>query len=197
MGGEVKLNNRYFILRHGQTIHQIEKPGITYFWPEDKPPASLTDLGKKQIKNVAEKLKGKKFDLIFSSDVLRTRQTAEIVAKELGLKVKTDPRLRDINWGIYQGKPMKEAWAYYEHQMEKRFEKAPPGGESWLELQKRMVNFLEEIEKIYRDKNILIVSHGDSLWLLDSWAKGLTYKKMIKDRKNGCPMKIGTLKKLN
>jgi isoleucyl-tRNA synthetase len=191
-----KFKNKYFILRHGQSRHQIEKPDIIYFWPEDKPPAGLTDLGRKQIKEKANLLKGK-INLIFSSDVLRTKQTAEIVARESGLEVKTDPRLRDINWGTYQGKPMKEAWAYYDHQMERKFEKAPPEGESWSEVQKRMVDFLKEIEKNYQDKNILIVSHGDPLWLLDGWVKELTYKEMLKDRKSGCPIKIGELKGLN
>jgi broad specificity phosphatase PhoE len=193
----VRLKNKYFILRHGETHHQIEKPDIVYFWPEDKPPASLTKNGQEQIKKVTHYLKNQKIDLIFSSDVLRTRQTAEIIAKELDLEVKEDLRLRDVNWGIYQGKLMKEAWAFYNHKMEEKFRKAPPQGESWLDVQKRMVDFLKETEGKYNQKTILIVSHGDPLWLLDSWVQGLNKEEMLKERKSGCPIKIGDLKELN
>ena len=193
----VKLKNKYFILRHGESTHQIEKPDTVYHWPEDKPPAPLTDTGRNQIKEKARYLKNKKIDLIFSSDVLRTRQTAEIVAKELGLEVKRDVRLRDINWGIYQGKPMKGAWAYYKHNMEERFRKASPGGESWSEVQQRMIEFIKEVERKYNQKNILIVSHGDPLWLLESWFQGLSKQELLKQRREGCPIKIGDLKELN
>jgi len=193
----VKLRNKYFILRHGQSTHQIEKPGVVYYWPEDKPPANLTNTGRKQIQERVKRLKGKKIDLIFSSDALRTRQTAEIVAKELGLGVKFDQRLRDVNWGVFQGKPMKEAWDYYKHNIEEKFKKAPPEGDSWRDVRKKIVNFIKEIEGKYEGKNILIVSHGDPLWLLDNWVRGLDEKESLKDRKPGCPIKIGELKELN
>jgi len=193
----VKLKNKYFLLRHGETIHQIEKSDTVYYWPEDNPPAALTEKGRSQIKEKTQYLKDKKIDLIFSSDVLRARQTAKIVAKELGLEVGQDLRLRDINWGVYQGKSHQEAWGYYQHNMEEKFEKAPPEGESWLEVQKRMVDFIKEIEEKYNQKTILIVSHGDPLWLLESWTRELNKKEMLEERKGGCPIKLGDLKELN
>lgn len=191
-----KLKNKYFILRHGETIHQIKKPEIVYFWPEDKPPATLTRRGRKQIEKRTKQLKNKAIDLIFSSDILRTCQTADIVAKELGLEINFDKRLRDINWGTLQGKPGKEAWAYYQN-MEERFKKAPQKGESWLDCQRRVADFIKEVDKKYNKKTILIISHGDPLWLLDSWVRKLSQKEMLKERKPGCPIKIADLKNLN
>lgn len=209
-----KLKNKYFILRHGETTHQTKKSGVIYCWPEDKPPASLTKKGRKQIEKRAQELKNKKFaetsscltprstswssaiDFIFSSDIFRTRQTAGIVVKELGLRANFDKRLRDINWGAFQGKPGKEAWAYYKN-MKERFKKAPKKGESWLDCQKRMIDFIKEVDKKYNKKTILIISHGDPLWLLDSWVRKLSQKEMLKERKWGCPIKIADLKKLN
>lgn len=192
-----KLKNKYFILRHGETIHQTEKPGIVYYWPEDKPPASLTKVGRGQIKEKAKQLKDKKINLIFFSDVLRTTQTAEIVAKELGLKGQPDKRLRDTNLGVFQGKNYKEAWGFFDHNMEERLKKAPPKGESWADVKGRMINFIKDIDRKYNKKNILIISHGDPLWFLDSWARGLDNKETLKDRKEGCPIKIADLKKIN
>ena len=59
----MKLKNNYFILRHGQTIHQTKKRGIVYGWPDDEPPCGLTKFGKEQIKKAAQKLKKKNIDL--------------------------------------------------------------------------------------------------------------------------------------
>lgn len=191
------LRNKYFILRHGESTHQVEKPNIVYYWPEDNPPAPLTKKGRELIKKRAKSLKNKNISLILSSDAQRTKETANIVAQELGLKVHHDKRLRDINWGIYQGKSTKEAWEHYYHNMEEKFEKAPPRGESWGQLKERMIDFVQDIDKKYKGKKILIVSHGDPLWLLDSWARGLEKKEALKERKSGCPIKIGDLKELN
>jgi len=192
-----KLKNKYFILRHGQSTHQTKKPRIVYFWPEDRPPASLTRKGYNQIKKAAQNLKKKKIDLIFSSDVLRTRQTAEIVAKELDIKVITDKRLRDKNWGIFQGKPKRKVWDYYHHNLKEAFKKAPPKGESWRDVKNRIIDFIKDIEKKYTRKNILIVSHGDPLWLLEGWMRGLSQNQLLAQKLTDGTIKTGELRQLN
>ena len=191
-----ELKNKYFLLRHGQTTHQVEDLKTIYFWPDGNPPYALTELGKSQIQDKAFQLKDKNIDLIFSSDILRTKQTAEIVAQELGLKSKFDQRLRDTNWGVFQGKSMEQAWAFYNHNMEKKFTIAPSEGESWHNVKTRVIGLLKEIEKKYNQKNILIVSHGDPLWLLEDWINELNEEESLKRRKNGCPMKMGDLKEI-
>lgn len=178
------MRNKYILLRHGETIYQTKKKAFLYSWPE-KTPTRLTKEGEKQIKSVAKKLKDKKIDLIYSSDFFRTRQTAEIVAKELSLKIKFDKQLRDINWGIYQDGPQ-EIYRQIFSTKKQRFSKRPPKGESWRDVKKRMVNFFKKIEKKHKEKTILIVSHGDPIWLLFGTLKGLNEeglleKKHIKD----------------
>lgn len=171
------MNNQYFILRHGETIHQTKKKNMTYPWPE-KSPIKLTKRGQKQIREKAKRLKKRKIDLIYSSDVFRTRQAAEIVAKELGLKVIFDKRLWDINLGIYQDRPKKEFYQDFPNPKE-RFYKKPEKGESWSDVKKRIISFIKEIEKKHRDKTILIVSHGDPLWLLEGAVKGMTNQELL------------------
>jgi broad specificity phosphatase PhoE len=193
----MELKNKYILLRHGQTIHQTQKKNIVYGWPDDNPPCGLTKKGREQIKEAAKKLKNEKIDLIFSSDALRTKETAEIVAKELGLAtINYDARLRDINWGIYQGKTKFEAWAYYKNPQSK-FKKAPPQGESWNDCLKRVTDFLKELEQKYSGKTILIVSHGDPLWLLEGWFQGKTQKQLLLQKFTGNTIKTGEIRKLN
>ncbi|MBZ9578697.1 class I tRNA ligase family protein, partial [Patescibacteria group bacterium] len=170
--------NKYFILRHGKTTYQTGKKKTIYDWPGTSS-FPLTKKGKKKIAKLTKKLKKKNIDLIYSSDALRTRQTANIVAKELGLKVNFDPRLRDINLGIYQRHKTEEFKRDFPVSLE-RFSKKPKKGENWTEVRKRIVSFIKDIDKKHEGKTILIVSHGDPLWLLDGATKGLKNQEFFK-----------------
>ena len=169
----MKLKNKYFLLRHGQTPYQRDedKKGVLYPSPEN-PPVEITGEGKKQIGEAAEILKDKKIDLIFSSDFFRTQQSAGIVSKELGLEVNLDKRLRDLNIGDFHGGPKERYQSYFSDKKEK-FVKRPPNGENWNDVRKRMLGFLNDTEGKYENRNILVVSHGDPLWLLAGIVKGL------------------------
>jgi len=182
-----RLKNHYFLLRHGETIYQTEKKGTIYpsYWPERKP-IPLTKRGEKKIRTVAKKLKKETIDALYASDFFRTRQTAEIVAKELGLKAHYDKRIREINFGIYRGRPKKELLHDFPNYKNK-FSLRPKGGESRNDVKKRMSNFIRDIEKNYRNKTLLIISHGDPLWLLIGILKGLSNEEMLKKRKSMYP----------
>lgn len=181
----MKLKNKYFILRHGQTAYQTEKRNlIIYPWPEISP-IKLTKKGREQVKKAVKILSGKKIDLIFASDFFRTRQTAKIAAEKIKRKIHLDKRLRDIDLGIFKGKTKAEFYRDFPiSSSQKRFHQKPPGGESWFDCRKRMLNFLMYINKKYKGKNILIISHGDPLWLLEGAIKGWSFKKMIEMKKN-------------
>lgn len=172
------MRNKYFLLRHGEAV--INKKDILSSWPE-KNPSPLTKRGKKQIEILAKKLKKKKIDLIFSSDLLRSRQTAEIIDEELGLKTRYDKRLRENNFGIFNGKTAAEFREFFVDPA-KRFWLSPPKGENYTEIRKRMWNFLKEIDKKYKNKIILIISHGDPIWLLIGKIKGLTNKELLEEK---------------
>ena len=190
-----KLKNQYFILRHGQTTQQTKKEKFTYKWP-DAPSVKLTKKGKKQIEIAAKKLKKDKIDLIYSSDIYRTQQTAKIVANELGLKINFNKRLRDINLGIYHGRPKKEFYRDFPS-LSKRFHLKPKKGESWDDVKKRLLNFLKEIDKKHKNKKILIVSHGDPLWIFEGIIKGWPNRKLLKELFKGKYIKVGELRKMN
>jgi isoleucyl-tRNA synthetase len=216
--------NQYYILRHGQTIHQTKKKEWIYPWPEKKP-ILLTLKGRAQIKKAAEELKNKKIDLIYSSDINRARQTAEIVAKELGVhpvksakggarpvkseelfnrgkqfnrvKIIFDKRLRDINLGIYHGRSKKEDfYRDFPKTVESIYGRKPPRGENWGEVRKRMVDCLSDIDKKHQQKTILIVSHGDPLWLLRGAVEGLDDKELLDIKIKGTDIKTGEWKKI-
>jgi len=177
------MRNNYFILRHGQTVYQAEEKGITYPWPEPSP-ILLTEEGKKGVEKSAKELKKKKIDVIYSSDIPRVRQTAGIVSEEIGKEIIFEPKLRDIDHGIFKGRPQEEYQLFFSEPKEKLY-KRPPQGESWNDVKERMLGFLKEIDQKYKNKKILIVSHKGPLWFLEVALKELSDEKVLELKEKG------------
>ena len=122
--------------------------------------------------------KGVAFDIIISSDFLRAKQTAKLAQKYLKVKqVLFDKRLREIDIGIFEGKRPEKYHNYFSSLLEK-FYKAPPQGESLLDVKKRVMALLKDLERKYQNKKILIVGHEYPLWILFGASKGLDDKKI-------------------
>ena len=136
------MNNTYFILRHGKA--KSNKEQFVSSWP-DKTYNPLIEKGRKQLKKIIPRLKRENIDLIFSSDLLRCRQTAKLVAKELDLKIKFDKRLREHNFGIFNGASVRK-WVNFmiSHN---RFRVRPQKGENWTDIKKEQEVFLRKSRK--------------------------------------------------
>lgn len=174
----LNLRNTYFILRHGETIYQTAKNKILYPLVE-KHRIKLTQKGELNVQKAAKLLEKEEIDIIYSSDSYRTYQTASIVAGRLEIeKINLDKRLRDINLGIYHGRKKEELYGDFPDSL-KRFKKGPKRGESWNDLKGRMKRFLRCVDKLYKNKNILIVGHGDPLWMLEGVVKKMTNQELL------------------
>ncbi len=187
------MNNTYFILRHGETPYQLKKEKIIYPWPEPSP-IFLTKRGEKQIQEAGEQLKDKNIDLIFSSDITRTKQTSEIISRKINIKPIFDIRLREINYGDYKGKLIKDYRADFPS-LKQRFFERPENGESRLDVKKRLLDFFNEINEKYKNKNILIISHQGTLHILDRALIGIKDENLLVENKT-FPLKVGEFKKL-
>jgi len=190
----MKLNNKYYILRHGEAVSNVRS--VVSSSPE-KFENPLTDKGKRQIIQVAQKLKGKGIDLIFSSDLLRAKQTAEIIAKALKIAQKFDKRLREIGFGNFNGKPLVNFQRQFKNERE-RITKSVLKSETYEKVSKRMSGFLEDIDIKYKDKNILIVSHESPLWILRAKINKIPLLQSLKKaKKEGKRIHNGQVKELN
>lgn len=172
----MKLKNKYYIIRHGQALSNVK--ALCSCWPE-KFNNPLTKIGRETIKESALNLKDKNIDLIFVSPLLRTEQTAAIVGKVLKIKPKTDKRLREMGFGIYNNKSLEAMWKSFKGE-EERVRKGPLKGENYPQILERMISFLKDIDKKYTGKTILLVSHEGPLFLLEGKVKGLSFKETIK-----------------
>ena len=165
-----RSSNGYWIMRHGQAESNVRS--ICSTDPERQKENHLTETGREAALASAKELKDAGIELVIASPFTRTRETVEIVAKELGLSASQiifDDRLREIAVGALDGASVEEYRAFYASDAE-RFTKAPEGGETLADVKRRVGSLLYELETRYHATRILIVSHGDSLLMLQAAA---------------------------
>lgn len=175
-----KSGNKYFLMRHGEA--QSNVGNFTSSSYKDK--VHLTEKGKGQIAESSAKLKDEKIDMIFASDFMRTKETAILLAKQIGFSednIIFDKRLREIDTGDFAGKANGEYHAYFSS-IEEKFVKSAPNGESLQDLKKRVMEFMYEIEEKYKDKKIVIVTHEYAVWMLWTGMMGWSNKVSAKDK---------------
>lgn len=166
-------------MRHGQAVSNVKD--IISCWPE-KFKNPLTKAGRAMAEATAKKLVDKNIDLIFCSPLLRTRQTAEIVGKKLKIKAKIEKRFREQNVGVFNGGPLEDVNKFFGERAPKRFSLRPKKGETYFEMIKRMTGGLKDIDKKYKGKNILIVSHELPIMLLEARVREITREEFYQKR---------------
>lgn len=162
-----KLKNNYILMRHGEATHNIS--GIISCQPETEENRShLTLWGKTQIHEAGKKLQELKVNRIVRSPMYRLEETAEILREYLGnIPEEVDERLKEIDLSSYNCGLVTDYDKNFSNQLERFHSKAPQGGETLEELQKRMVETIEDLEKKFDGETILVLSHGDPLWMLE------------------------------
>jgi len=171
----MKLNNKYYLLRHGEALSNVRQ--VTSSWPEtfENP---LTEKGREQVQTAAKELEGKHIEMIFASDLLRTKQTAGIVGQILNVVPKLDIRLRETGFGELNGKPAEEL--LYGIYIRERAKGSVQNNEPYENILRRLMEFFEEINSSYSSKNILIISHQAPLWVLENWIRGKSVEEAVK-----------------
>ena len=172
-----KSGNAYFVVRHGEADNNVK----AVINSDSRSEIHLTDKGREQGEKAGECLKAEKIDIIFSSPFARAEETAAIVAEKIGIKsedIIIDNRLSESNTGTFDGKAICEYVNYFSS-FEERFVKNPPQGENYTTVKKRITDFIYDIEKHYKDKNILIVTHDSPAWLLSAAVPGMNEKEAL------------------
>lgn len=155
-----KYNNcTIYIVRHGQTDWNLN--GLTQ-GEEDIP---LNATGIEQAQALRKELDGIKFDVVFSSDLIRAKRTAEIITLEQKLEIETTKLLQERRYGKLNGQPYEklkkfnEIWATLSKK-ERATYKPYDGYETDDEAVSRFITYLREIAVVQPGKIILVVSHG-------------------------------------
>lgn len=149
--------SKVYLIRHGEVAWNSEN---AYVGATDLP---LNEHGREQAERLADALKSKEISAVYSSDLSRARETAEIVAGRLGLEVHTDSALREVNYGEWEGLSENEIAArypdVYAEWRENPMDIQIPGGESFGELVTRALPAFQRIVETHNDHQIAIVAH--------------------------------------
>ena len=153
---------KIYVTRHGQTDWNVQ--GKT----QGRADIELNEVGIKQAKQTKEELKNVDIDLIICSPLKRAKQTAEIINEGRNIQIIFDNQIIERNFGEFEGKKIKfdEFWDYNAHP---RYQRA----ETIQEIISRISNFLDKIKEEYKDKNVLLVTHGGVSIAINCYFKGI------------------------
>lgn len=178
---KTRSTNTFFIMRHGEAESNVENIMSSSLDDENH----MTQKGEKQVTEAVSELEKRGIDVVYVSPFMRTQETADLIEEELGdVEVVTDDRLGEVDAGDFDGKPLAEFHSQFAD-TDELLEKKSAGGESLLDVRRRMGDFLYEVDDELEDKNALIVSHSGPLWMLSAAAEGADRsdtKKMYEDR---------------
>ncbi len=153
---------RVFLVRHGQTE-----------WNDQKRVQGHTDVhldsrGKEQASLLGEALSKEGIERILTSDLMRAKDTAEIVGLRIGLPIELSSKLRERSFGEWEGFTYEVFTGRFGELTSSSDQDphsvAPPGGESLMDLRQRLKEVAEDIVK--RQKSTLVVSHGGACGIL-------------------------------
>ena len=161
---------------HGTTTDNEQKLATGWL------PGELSPLGITQTHDLEKVVREQFYDVAICSDLHRAIQTAEIIFSE-DTVLRKDERLREANYGDWNGKPA----ALFKDHMEDYIDKPFPNGESYRDVEARMRSLCEDIKTKYDGQHIALVAHQAPQLALDVILGGKTWKQAIAEdwRKTG------------
>ena len=160
------------LARHGETDWNRE---LRWQGHADPP---LNALGRQQARALAASLAGLPIAAVYSSDLLRASETAEIVAGRLEVPLHLDAGLRELDVGSWQGQTLAELEARHAEAVarwEGSGEHGWEGGERHEEMATRVLEAIRSIAAGHVGEEVLVVSHGGPMRALKAFAAGLDY----------------------
>jgi len=147
----------FYLVRHGESAWNAEN---RLCGRSDIP---LSEAGRRQAKRLAERLKTVPFEAFYTSPLGRAFETARLIAEVVGLEPVPDQRLMELDYGQWEGRSLSDimendsrafrAWDAKPAQL------APPGGETGLAAQQRVVSFLDSLPPKHQQGRVLVTFH--------------------------------------
>jgi broad specificity phosphatase PhoE len=156
---------KLYFVRHGES-----EANIQHVISNRESPFELTSRGKGQAKALAENLKDIPISTIYSSPVLRARETAEILSQAFHLPSQVTEALREYDCGILEERSDEESWKLHgeiaeDWTVNHNYLRKPEGGESFMDIQNRFLPFIESLKQDNED-HILLIGHGGLFHLM-------------------------------
>ncbi len=152
----------WIFVRHGESeanlLHEFSNRGVKH---------PLTDLGVRQAMQLAQKLKGRSIAAIYCSPLLRARQTAWIIGRELTIAPRVAPALIEFDTGVLEGKSDEKSWQVFDDifldwLVHGNFTRSFEGGDSFTSIRARFMPFVQGLQAQFAGsaQSLLFVGHG-------------------------------------
>lgn len=170
---------KLYVTRHGETIWNVQYKvcGITN--------VGLTDKGIEQANLLASEIEKKDVEIIISSPLDRAVMTSKIISDKCNIPMKTDERLIEQDYGIYEGVDRNNSDFLNN---KRNFAYKYPNGESMMQVAYRVYGLLDEIKSSYPDKNVLIVSHGGVCRVINTYFRDMTNEEFFHYALQNCQL---------
>jgi 2,3-bisphosphoglycerate-dependent phosphoglycerate mutase len=138
-------------------------------------PGELSERGREAAVRLGERRRGDGLAAVYTSDLRRAVETAEIAFAGTELPIIREPRLRECNYGAMNGAPRDEVHA---RGIDERY----PDGETWREAVDRVDLFLDELARVREGRRVLVIGHMSAWYALERRAIGLPLEEVYKTR---------------
>ena len=139
--------------------------GIATGWNQ----GTLSETGRRQARELGRRRRDDGLSVVFTSDLQRAVETAELAFAGSPLPVVQDARLRECNYGSSNGMPRSRLEAERLRRLDEPF----PGGESWRQAVDRVAGFLAELPRAHAGERVLVIGHVATWWAVEHIARGV------------------------
>ena len=167
---------RLILIRHGETDWNAQGR-----W-QGHTDVPLNQNGHEQSRQLVADLEDYPIDAIYTSDLRRARETARLLSQNKGIAIQADPRLREINLGVWEGLTRQEIEKSYLKELEERrkdqFNVAAPEGETGAQVQQRSLAAIRDILSRHPTGSVAIVAHGYTLAVVRAYFSSTPFERV-------------------
>jgi broad specificity phosphatase PhoE len=138
-------------------------------------PGRLSETGRSHARALGERRRADGLAVVFTSDLARAVETAEIAFEGSDVPVRDDWRLRECNYGELNGRPVPEIDAEKPHRIDQPF----PGGESYRDVVDRTKDFLDDLSPEFDEARVLLIAHSANRWALEHLLLGTPLEELV------------------
>ena len=145
--------------------------GVASGWNHSR----LSERGRGLAQELGQRRRNDGIQVVFTSDLYRAVETANIAFADTGISTLHDWRLRECDYGDLNGMPAEQL-----HQTRRAHLDQPyPNGESWRQAVRRAGRFLDDLQPRWADARVLVIGHVATKWALDHHLNGISLEKLM------------------
>jgi alpha-ribazole phosphatase/probable phosphoglycerate mutase len=138
-------------------------------------PGRLSERGRRLAAELGARRRDDRVAAVFTSDLARAVETAEIAFVGSGIPIHVDARLRECNYGTMNGMPV----AQLEAERPRRIDVPFPEGESFRQAAERVCRFLDDLARSWDGTRVVVIGHTATRWALDQRVRGEPLEQLV------------------